>query len=104
MSESAQEEWACLIPSVARLAGVRAPVSVIQPLLGDDTMVWEGKYLCSTVAGDALTCSFLTGYPLHGRLPGRPGLGGYWGVCRAMLLGDNAADIRAGSFVTETSN
>lgn len=29
---------------------------------------------------EVIPCSMLTGYPLHGRLAGRPGLGGYWGV------------------------
>jgi hypothetical protein len=56
-------------------------------------MVLEGKFRLvrggAKVLGDgevADSVRFLTGYPLHGRLPGRPGLGGYWGVSLAPLI------------------
>ena len=42
----------------------------------------------------------LTGYPLGMRLPGKPGLGGYWGVS-VLLDGHGRADIRAGRCETE---
>jgi len=72
--------------------GEREWGSIIPLLAGGGITVSEGKFRLvrirskvSSTGEVADSVSFLTGYPLHGRLPGRPGLGGYWGVSLAPL-------------------